>query len=435
MNKRRKLKIACSCVMTICLLFISLQYLTDLMELKNSDMIFLPFLEQDEDFDVLLMGSSHMILGVYPMELWNDYGIVSYNMGGHGERIPTTYWMMENALEHTTPQLVVIDCVYLYAEEKTNDAFSNIHTSFDAFPLNSTKLSSIYDLLDDPEMDRMIQEGTARELRKRTGMELYWDFSIYHTRWNELNETDFIVSRVKNKGAEYMAAIGTPIEVTKIPIEKKLEGETTGVRYLRKMIEDCQSREIEVLLVFVPFPAEESRQMDANRVYDIADEYGVNYINFLDMNIVDYNTDCYDENSHLNASGGQKVTEYIGQYIAENYDIPDQRNNPAYDSWYEDYRDWTEEKVNILKDTDQLDVYLMLLADQHLEAEIEINNPAIWEDEYYVRFLNNIGVYEGDYGAKAKRGDDSGNEDNPDVHITVRDRATGEIVDQVDFSL
>lgn len=291
-----------------------MQYLTDLMELKNSDMIFLPFLEQDENFDVLLMGSSHMIFGVYPMELWNDYGIVSYNMGGHGERIPTTYWMMENALEHTTTQLVVIDCVYLYAEEKTNDAFSNIHTSFDAFPLNSTKLSSIYDLLDDPEMDRMIQEGTARELRKRTGMELYWDFSIYHTRWNELNETDFIVSLVKNKGAEYVAAIGTPIEVTKIPIEKKLEGETTGVRYLRKMIEDCQSREIEVLLVFVPFPAEESRQMDANRVYDIADEYGVNYINFLDMDIVDYNTDCYDENSHLNASGGQKVTEYRTVY-------------------------------------------------------------------------------------------------------------------------
>lgn len=77
----------------------------------------------------------------------------------------------------------------------------------------------------------------------------------------------------------------------------------------------------------------------------------------------------------------------------------------------------------------------MLLADQHLDAEIEINNPAIWEDEYYVRFLNNIGIYEGDYGVKTEMGDNSGDEDSPDVHITVRDRATGEIVDQVDFSL
>ena len=77
----------------------------------------------------------------------------------------------------------------------------------------------------------------------------------------------------------------------------------------------------------------------------------------------------------------------------------------------------------------------MLLADQHLDAKIEINNPAIWEDEYYVRFLNNIGIYEENNEAIIGTEDDAGEGDIPDVHITVIDKITEEIIDQEEFSL
>lgn len=433
MGIKRKVKIACSCIVTMCLLVVSLWHLTDLMESKDSDSNYLPFLEQKEDFDVLFMGSSHVMLGIYPMDLWNDYGIVSYNLGGPGSRIPTTYWVMENALEKTNPKLVVIDCFLLGSEAKTSENFSYVHYSLDVFPLNAAKMSAIRDLLDDSAVDNMKQaEGEDRE---RTGMELWWDYACYHTRWNELSADDFNVPYTKGKGAEYRIAIAKPNATEKIPGGRKLEGETMGIKYLRKMIEDCQSRGIEIMLMYIPFPAQEDSQLEANRVYDIAAEYKVNYINFLDMDLVNYATDCYDEGSHLNPSGVCKVTEYIGQYITEHYGIPDQRDNPAYGSWYEDYREWTEEKRNTLKAADQLDIYLMLLADQHFEADVEINNPAIWEDEYYVRFLNNIGIYAENYETIIGAEDDFGKEDIPDVFITVRDRATGEVVDQADFSL
>lgn len=435
MDKIHKLKIICSCFVTISLLVVSLRYLTDLMELKDSDSNYLPFFDQSEDFDVLFMGSSHVMLGIYPMELWNDYGIVSYNMGGPASAIPTTYWVMENALEKTTPKLVVIDCFLLGTETKTGDNFSYVHYLFDVFPLNATKVSAIRDLLDDPVWDSMQQAGVTSEIRKRTEMELWWNYTSYHTRWNELSAGDFNVSCTKRKGAGYRIAIATPNAFAKIPTGRKLEGETTGIKYLRKMIEDCQNRGIEVMLIYIPFPAGEDVQLEANRVYDIAAEYGVNYINFLDMDLVNYKTDCFDAYSHLNPSGGYKVTEYIGQYITEHYNIPDQRLNPAYDSWYADYKEWTEEKVGILKETEYLDIYLMLLADQHFEAEIEINNLAIWEDEYYVRLLNNIGIYEENYETVAETGHNSGEEDSPDVHLTIKNKATGDIIDQADFSL
>ena len=97
-------------IITLALLAGSLWYLTSLFELKGARIKYEDFYAQEEDFDVLFLGTSHVINAVYPMELWEDYGIVSYNMAGHGNKMPTTYWVFENALLETTPKLVVIDC-------------------------------------------------------------------------------------------------------------------------------------------------------------------------------------------------------------------------------------------------------------------------------------------------------------------------------------
>ena len=81
---------AIGCVLTVCLLLVSLNALTHLMERKDSIQKHQSFLEQEADFDVLFLGTSHVFCGIFPMELWNDYGIVSYNVAGYSSRIPTT---------------------------------------------------------------------------------------------------------------------------------------------------------------------------------------------------------------------------------------------------------------------------------------------------------------------------------------------------------
>ena len=54
-----------------------------LFERKYSYSKYYDFYSQQQDFDVLFLGTSHVINAVYPMELWRDYGIVSYNMANH----------------------------------------------------------------------------------------------------------------------------------------------------------------------------------------------------------------------------------------------------------------------------------------------------------------------------------------------------------------
>lgn len=88
-----------------------------------------------------------MINSIFPMELWSDYGIVLYNCGGAGSRIPTTYWVMENVLNYTTPNLIVIDCYYLGEKSKITSGDSSVHITLDAIPFSVTKVCTIKDLL------------------------------------------------------------------------------------------------------------------------------------------------------------------------------------------------------------------------------------------------------------------------------------------------
>lgn len=77
--------------------------------------------------------------------------------------------------------------------------------------------------------------------------------------------------------------------------------------------------------------------MEDNRIYDIAQEYDINYINFLTTdNILNYNTDCLDSDSHLNAAGNKKISYYMGDYITSHYAIADHRQNTQYSFWNDD---------------------------------------------------------------------------------------------------
>ena len=361
MDRKRKIKSVIGCIMTLGITIMLLWYSTDLMERKKSDLKYSSFFEQEADFDVLFLGTSHVINGIFPMELWNDYGIVSYNFGGHGSRLATSYWAMENAFDYTSPQLVVVDCYLLSETDKTADSGSP-HTALDAFPLSKTKVNAAFDLLEEETEKEEPETGNNEEYNP---IELLWDYTIYHNRWSELEEKDFKPEFEKEKGAESRIAVEVPDEKTKIPIENKMEGNTISVTYLEKIIKDCQNRGIDVLLIYLPCPAGENAQKEANRVYDIAEQYGVNYINFLDIDIINEKTDYYDVIGHLNPSGAKKVTDYLGQYIMEHYSISDQRGNTAYSDWYIDYADYAEYKISNLREIESLDKYKMLLADKN----------------------------------------------------------------------
>ncbi len=362
-------------VAVIAMIAVGLKILGQITERKDSYEKYADFFSQEEDFDVLFFGTSHVINGVYPMELWEDYGIVSYNFGGHGNRIATTYWVMRNALEYTSPKLVVIDCQNLEDNRKVV-SLEYTHISFDAFPLTKTKIEAVMDFLDE----------------SKGSLSLLWEFSTYHSRWLELTEEDFNPEPTTTKGAERRINVATANTYENIDSSQKMEGSTISVDYLEMMIEYCQDNGIEVLLTYIPYPANETQQEAANSAFDIAEKYGVNYLDYDTLlEQVDFSTDCYDAASHLNPSGANKITDYIGQYIMDNYDIDDQRDNEAYSDWNDDYEAYKETKLENLTSQTEKTNFVMLLYDRSISSCVFMSS-AVKEGTIMWNLYENLGI-------------------------------------------
>lgn len=318
---------------------------------------------------------------VLPMELWNDYGIISYNNGVPGERMATTYYNLLLSNKETNPKLVVVDTFAIYNNEKISPQSEQVHKMLDVYPLTYTKYLAIKDLFNGKDT-----------LNKE--FEYLFNFSMYHTRWNQLEKNDFQNINEYEKGANSRAAIAKPNQIINFEkVDMYSKDETINMKYLRKIIEYCKENNIEILLTYLPFPAEELQISTSKYVTKIVEEYNINYINFLSTDTINFYIDCYDKDSHLNQSGARKITDYLGRYIMENYDISDQRQNESYDFWNEDYNEYIDLKIKNLKDNKKdLNNYLMLFyGEKDIKYEIKISSKRkIEENSTLKNLLENI---------------------------------------------
>jgi len=390
--KDRLLKIG-SVVITVCLTVFILSRLTELMERKASTETYHDFFEQEEDFDILFAGTSHVINGILPMELWNNFGIVSYNLGGHDNRMATTYWSVMNALNYTTPKAIVVDCYFLSENTKTSTNNSYLHLSFDSFPLSVTKIKAVFDLYDDPVLTEKIESGEIlyENSEQRIPLGLLWDYSVYHSRWDKIEERDFSIFSNYEKGATLKVEDITGLQYEKI--SSKMEGNTVSIKYLKKLVDECKKRNIEVILTYLPFPAREVYQEEANYLYDFAIDEGVDYINFLDMNLVDYSWDMADFDSHLNPQGALKVTNYLGRYLLDKLgNSLNRKDNADYSFWNEDYKACLNNRLSMMSEKDDFRSFLMMYRFNKCNGIIDIRNKDILNDSVFIHHLTDIGV-------------------------------------------
>lgn len=75
------------------------------------------------------------------------------------------------------------------------------------------------------------------------------------------------------------------------------------------------------------------------QVKEYAGTHGLRYINFLELQDetgIDYSTDTYDAGLHMNLSGAEKLSRYIGRILSKELQIPDRRGEEAWDAAWEE---------------------------------------------------------------------------------------------------
>lgn len=319
-----------------------------------------PFLEDEREYEVLFFGTSHMVNSVFPMQLWKETGITSYNLAIHGGSIASSYWMLQMALEYHKPKVAVMD-VLLAKSNYMQTELPMAHAAMDPFPLNETKLRAIWDIYPD---------AASRA-------ELLFPLDVFHNRWKELDtemlRRGFGESKVTpEKGGESRVRVYPLENPIVVPEDDVAQEMTEGLRYLQKFIELCKQEDIIPVITYLPYrgtgDAEEQRY--SNAAIQLAQSLGAATVDLQHTDLIDDDTDWYDDGGHTNPTGAKKITAFLGRYLKENYDLPDHSGEK---DWAMDYEKYYVYQAENLQNEEELWSLLTVLSVEDFTAAVEIS--------------------------------------------------------------
>lgn len=254
----------------------------------------------EDEYDVIYFGSSNAYCSFNPLEIWEKTGVKSYVFATQQQPVWATYHYMVDAFKRQKPDAAVMDILMFSKNDDYYDDGVN-YTFCDNMPLSLNKIKLAY---------------AAAPAGQRFG--LLCRFVKYHSRWNDLNETDFTYRRSKmsdySKGyyvldskCDNAVHADTSKETAPREISEK------NMIYLKKIIDLCKENNVRLMLVKTPSNSTAEEKQYYNSVKAIADSEG---IDFADYNLrydeigLDIKNDFFDE-THLNVWGAEKFSEYF----------------------------------------------------------------------------------------------------------------------------
>ena len=325
MNQKRKLIRFGKAVLFFLLLIPVLFLLDQTFLMKNPDgvMPMRNYYQQPQgQVDAVILGTSRAGINLDCAELWRAHGISAYALWGSMQPFWNTYYFLKEAIRVNPPRSVVLDVHASTYDFEFSDE-QRQYTNTGGLLFGTNKIESV--------------KVTAP---KEEWMKLILGLPVYHSRFDELGEADFMClwngEGEINKGttvrygqgslADYGLVSGT--EGTAV-LEEKEE------KYLNMIIGMCRDEQIPIVLIATPSENRSQKAPYLNRIQEIADSFGVPFINFdlLDEQIGFTPACFYLDNLHLNTEGGRRISDYLGQWLRDNFNLPDHRGDESYSSW------------------------------------------------------------------------------------------------------
>ncbi len=317
------------------------------------------FFKAEQDFDVLFLGSSHVINGVSPLDLFREYGITSYNLSMHGNYVASGYYLLKESLEilekkgRSLPKTVVLD---IYGDD---EIVFDLHNAWDSFPLSATKAEMVRSLVPKEDQAAMLVP-----------------FFLYHNRWNDLRNEDFRLYPSRKYGVQPRYEVCYPAAEIVTDSEDMAKAAEEKLAYIDRINELCESLGIRLILIHIPYSYHPEQQREANGVCRYAQEQGIFCVNYMNQDIgLDFDIDFYDQ-GHLNAAGMRILTRELGRLLAET-GAEDHRGQPEEKVWEEENQAFIQYRMGQLGEVTDGKAYLMGIWDPDLMAQVQIWRPAL----------------------------------------------------------
>ena len=285
----------------------------NLVQSRNKS-IFRILREPEKSIDVIVLGDSLSYSSISPMVLWKDHGITSYVCGQSGQKIQETYHMLETALETQLPKLVILETNVMF---RGKPGLASLRESIEEWGNHYIPIFRCHDIWKSFFIEKQYSEENYKGFAFRCDVHPYEKGEYMH-------ETE---------------------QIEEMP--------DTVITYMEKIEELCKEKNVKLLLLGTPSPANYNYRRH-NSVTTYAKKHSLDY---LDLNLklgevgIDWKTDSLDKGDHLNLSGAQKVTKYLGEYLKSEYELPDHRWEASYAAWdkeVEEYSQKAEENLKVM---------------------------------------------------------------------------------------
>lgn len=312
------------------------------------------YYEKTNTIDALVVGASSVGKGYSPIEVWDKYGITSYNLGTSNQTMSFAYYLIKEALNNQNIKAIVLDMDTAF--ENINAPEGEYRKLFDNMKLGKVKLDAIND--------------ENLKIKEKDKLSYVFPLLRFHTRFKDIKKIDFKYSlNDKHKNLSYKGMAITVDVKPYIDNEKYMEEKTgeeavisdENLYYINEIVKLCKDRNIKLLFITIPtatsgaignqvldWSLNKSRQIEK-----LANKSGVEFIDFNLPGIqekieFDWLKDSSDCGNHLNVYGAEKVSSYIGQVLTEKYNLEDRRNDKeiAYD-WNETAKRYEERKLEL----------------------------------------------------------------------------------------
>lgn len=283
------------------------------------------YYKEVKDHDVIFVGDCEVYENFSPAVLWQDFGINSYIRGSGEQYIFQSYYLLEDALRYEKPDVAVFNIQSLQFSEAQREAYNRM--SLEGMRWSPTKVKAIF--------------ASMRE--EEHFLDYLFPILRYHSRWSQLEPTDveylFKTKPVSFNGY-YMRVDVRPAE--NVPKGRPLADYSFGEKawkYLDMMADLCEREGVQLVLIKAPSLYPYWYPQWEEQVEQYAEERGLPYLNFLELQEetgIDYTTDTYDAGLHMNLSGAEKLSRWLGAWLMENTSLTDRRGEPELSARWEE---------------------------------------------------------------------------------------------------
>lgn len=280
--------------------------------------------EPRNSLDAVYIGSSAVYAFWNPLVAWEKYGIAVYPYTCNAQHLITADYMLKEVRKTQPDCLYIVNLNTIYDQRIT---LAEFHYLLDYMPFSLNKLQLTAYL------------AKTANLTFDETLELFVPMFRYHSRWNELVWEDFNYQLDGLKGAsDYSAYYRTIKDISQkfITTEECSTAAPHVVEAVNRLLDYCDKEGLNMLFVTSPRVEKKliySQQINyieeliRSRGYEVLDLVGA-----VDEIGLTPKKDYYNI-THVNIHGSVKCTQYLSEYLIENYGFTDKRDDPAYESW------------------------------------------------------------------------------------------------------